>query len=86
MRYLGRMNANPFGDREVWKFFLPAFVVDYVIGPFPDEVGWPLVAAKWCGIGFLAAQLFDAPVTVPLSLVVVGVITAVMAGWPPRND
>jgi hypothetical protein len=81
--YLSRMNDNWPGDREIWKFFLPTFVVDFLIGPFPDEVGWPLVAAKWCGLGFVAAQLVDAPLSVPLSLVIVGVVTVLLASHPP---
>lgn len=79
------MSENPFGDREIWKLFLPAFLVDYVIGPFPDEVGWPLVALKWCGLGFLAAQLFDAPLSLPFSLVLVGLVTLLTASGFPDN-
>ena len=53
------MDKDPFTDREILKEVLgwPAWLVDYVIGPLPDEVGWPVVIARLaivaCGIVFV---------------------------------
>jgi len=50
-------NENPFSEREVWSLFLPKWVVEYVIAPYPDEVGWLPVILKCACIGAFLAVL-----------------------------
>ena len=56
------MRKEPFTDRELLKAVLgwPAWLVDYVIGPGPDEIGWPAVAARWTATGMALGMIFVA--------------------------
>ena len=53
------MDRDPFSTREQLKVILPAWLVD-VLGPYDDEVPWPVIIAKWGAIALLIALLLDA--------------------------
>ena len=64
---------DPISDRDAFYMFFPKWLVDYVIGPFPDEIGLPAFLFKWGTVGaFLAFMFPNPPVTVPLCLIALG--------------
>ena len=81
------MGKDPISDREYFRTIFPDWVVDFVLAPYPDEVGRPLVAAKWLGVGWIACSLFDAvfgsvPQGVGAALIAVAACLLVAAQGP----
>lgn len=80
------MDENPLSQRETFKAFFPAWLVDYVIAPFPDEVGWLAVGAKWFALGALSVVLLPGlPDELAISAVVFGLLGILYASSLPKN-
>lgn len=59
---------------------------DNVIGPFPDQVGWPLFIVKWISVGVLMARLTDVSWLVPHGLTLVGLTCIAIAMHFPDDE
>jgi len=52
-------DKDPFSYRTLYGVFLPKWIVDWVLAPFPDESGWVAVIAKWSCVGLVLHVIID---------------------------
>jgi hypothetical protein len=80
---------DPLSTRDELKLCLPDWFVDWVLAPFPDEVGYPLVYAKWSVFTFLLLNLLTAWIPaqfdeqVGISMIVTGLGIMLWARFAP---
>lgn len=81
------MDENPFTFRETLLFVLPAWFVDWVLGPFPDESGWLPVIAKWGALGWITGEIVEAyelPLS-PYSVLIPGLLLMAYSAFRYRD-
>jgi hypothetical protein len=65
-------DQGPLSQRDCWYLIFPAWFVDYVLAPFPDESGWGVVILRWVleGLTLAVAVVALVPYGLLLPLIV----------------
>jgi hypothetical protein len=80
------MEQGPLSQRDEWKLFFPNWIVDHVVAPFPDEIGWLLFCLKWLVVGAFLAVLLKGWLSIPVGLVAMGLCGLVFTALFPEDE